>query len=126
MESRVSDDCSVRDGDGFQLVQSKKKKKNIIGSKKESNSVLKSAVKSADIFIGNCDTEVTAESICNYISDELKINVLKCESLVTIYDNYKSFKVSLQVNDRVKLLNAELWPEGIICRKFYSPRTKKD
>ena len=126
MESRVSDDCSVRDGDGFQLVQSKKKKKNIIGSKKESNSVLKSAVKSADIFIGNCDTDVTAETLSKYIRDELQVNVLKCESLVTRYDNYSSFKVTLRVNDRVKLLNSDVWPEGIICRKFYSRRTKTE
>ena len=40
------------------------------------------------------------------------------------YDNYKSFKVTLLISDREKLLNPEIWPEGIICRKFYRPRAK--
>ena len=87
---------------------------------------MKSAVRTADIFISNCDTEVTADSLGRYIYDEFKVKVQKCENLVTRYNDYKSFKVSLLVNDRVKLLNPELWPEGIICRKFYNPRTKQD
>ena len=82
VESKNECDSANVDSEGFQLVQSKKKRKNIIGSKKESKSVLKSAVRTADIFVGNCDTEVTADSLCKYIYDELKVNVHKCESLV--------------------------------------------
>ena len=114
------------DVDGFRLVQSKKKRKNIIGSKKGSTTILRSAVRTADLFISNCDVEVTADSLCEYILDEFKVKVQKCENLVTRYHDYKSFKVSLLVSDRIKLLNPQLWPEGIVCRKFYNPRTKQD
>ena len=87
---------------------------------------MRSAARTADIFISNCDTEITVDSLSKYIYDEFKVKVQNCDNLVTRYNDYKSFKVSLLVNDRVKLLNPELWPEGIICRKFYNPRTKQD
>ena len=87
-ENRISNSSIEKDSDGFQLSRSKKKKENIIGSRKDSTTVLKSANKSADIFIGNCDPEISVESISKYINEELKVNVLKCENLVTRYDNY--------------------------------------
>ena len=65
----------ARVDDGFQLVHSKKKRKSILGSRKESTVILKSAIKTADIFVGNCDTDVTVESLSRYINDELKVKV---------------------------------------------------
>ena len=53
------------------------------------------------------------------------IKVQKCEALETRSTVSKSFKVSLNINDRQKLLNPDIWPENIICRKFYNPRQNR-
>ena len=50
------------------------------------------------------------------------IKVHKCEPLESRSKLSKSFKLSLNRNDRYRLLNPDVWPEDIICRKFYSSR----
>ena len=86
----------LSDNDGYQLVKRKRRPANIVGSKRtKTNETIRGAV---------------------------RVVVSKCESLVTRNENSKSFKVSLNVSDRQKLLSPEVWPEGIICRKFYSGR----
>lgn len=112
------------DEDGFQLVVNRKRKPvNIVGSKQtKDNETIKSAVRVADIYVGNCDLEATPETVSEYIHKEMDIVVQKCELLASKNQNSKSFKVTLKLNDRQKLLSSEVWPEGIICRKFYSPR----
>ena len=98
---------------------------NVIGSKKtQGNETIKGAFRHADLYIGNCDNDVTPDSISKYIVNETNIKVVKCESLASKNENCRSFKVTLKINDRQKLLSPELWPEGIICRKFYSKRIK--
>ena len=76
----------------------------------------------ADLYVGNCDVGVTPESLVEYISDVTKIKVQKCEKLKTKYDDYASFKVTLFIKDRTNLLSADVWPSGIVCRKYYKPR----
>ena len=117
---------SSGDNDGFQVVQKKKSKnKTIIGLRKgNSNNVFKSAIKSADIYVGNCDVGVTINSLTSYILDELGIKIDNCEALENRNPKCKSFKISVNLKDRQKLLSSEVWPEGIICRKFFSPPRK--
>ena len=124
---RVSSDNAngntIKNKDAFILVQNRKRRKNIVGSKKTVvGGTLKSAVRLGDLYIGNCDQDVTSESLTKYIFDEMKIKVEKCEQLVTRNVNCVSFKLTLNMNDRQKLLSPDVWPEGIICRKFYNPR----
>ena len=97
------------------------KAKKIIGSRK-SSSTLKSAVRKADLYIGNCDTNVTEDAILEYIRDQADVKIDSCKQLETRYDHYRSFKVTLSVDSRRKLLESEFWPEGIVCRKYYNPR----
>ena len=87
---------------------------------------MKSAIRSADLYIGNCALEITADILSDFIKDELGINISHCEALETKYYDYNSFKVALSASDRIKLLNSGVWPAGIICRKFYSPRVRND
>ena len=110
------------DEDGFIRVKSKKQKRKVVGSRTSNNSTLKSAARIADLYIGNCYVDVSADSLTEYIYDVAKIRVKKCEQLITKYDDYKSFKVSLLVNDRVNLLSSDIWPDGIVCRKYYNPK----
>ena len=65
---------------------------------------------------------MTADSLSAYILAETSIKISACEMLETKSNVSKSFKVSLNMKDRERLLNPDVWPEEIICRKFYKPR----
>ena len=84
---------------------------------------MKGVKKKLDIYIGRCDSEVDCEVIIDYINGlQLNINGITCECLSSDDSIIKSFKVSVFAEDRDKLLNAELWPENVIVRKFFTSR----
>ena len=115
------------DSDGFMLVRGKKKKSNtaIVGAKKDLGGIgIRGAKRYADLYIGNCDLDVNADSLILYVMKETGIKIHKCELLESRSTLSRSFKLSLHMNDRYKLLSPDVWPEDIICRKFYSPRQK--
>ena len=116
------------DADKCTLVQSKKKrlKSAVVGSRTNTEGGgIRGARKYADLYIGNCDLDVSADSLILYITRETGINVHKCEPLESRSTVSKSFKISLNVNDRHKLLSPDVWPEDIVCRKFYNPRHQR-
>ena len=116
-QETYSNSNAVVDKDDFTLVQSRKRKNNIIGSKKTTGSVpLRSAVRVGDLYIGNCDFDATVDSLAQYIVEEMKINVTNVEQLSSRIMSSKSFKVTVNMNDRQRLLSPDVWPEGIICR----------
>ena len=114
------------DEEGFTLVRNKKKtRENIVGNKQYSgNRVLKSARKVVDLYLGNLDLDVTENEIIEYVKEETNISVDNCVSLNSKNPNCKAFKISVSLESRMKLLLPEIWPEGVICRKFYNPRNK--
>ena len=113
------------DEDGFVRVIKRKHRRNIVGSKKTTNSaLLRSSARKADIYVGNCDTDICEKALNDYIVDELMIKPINCIQLKTRNNNYNSFKVTLLLADRVKLLSPNVWPEGIICRKYYNSKYK--
>ena len=114
------------DEDGFQAVPRKKRRHSgrIVGSKKFSENVtMKSAPKCVDIYIGNVNLGIDAQIVTEYIKDETDVDIKNCIALNTRNPNYTSFKISVALNDRETLLSADVWPEGVICRKFHSPRS---
>ena len=74
------------------------------------------------IYIWETDLEVTTDSLISYVKKETGISVIACKELETRSTMSKSFKISLNMSDRQKLLDPNVWPEEIICRKFYNPR----
>ena len=119
---------NVDDTDGFILVEKKKRKRKetVVGMKKNyANNVLRSARRIGDLYIGNCDLEVTPDTLSAYILAETGIEISACEMLETKSTVSRSFKVTLNMNDRKKLLNPDVWPEEILCRKFYKPRNQQ-
>ena len=112
------------DSDGFILVEKKRRRNmTIVGMKKNNSSnIIKSAKKHGDLYVGNCDLDTNTDSLFSYILNETGIRVVACEELETRSTVSKSFKVTLNMHDRQKLLNPNVWPEEIICRKFYKPR----
>lgn len=109
----------------FMEVKKRRKNKRIIGSQK-SSALLKSAVRSADLYVGNCDLSVTEDRLSDYIYNQINARIEKCQELDAKYDHYRSFKVTLNITDREKLLDSKFWPEGIVCRKYYNPQNQSD
>ena len=101
---------TVRDADGFQLVQrNRKRRDNIVGSKKLSKShIIKSATKIVDIYVGNLDSDVTTEAINDYVKSDIGIKIEKCEALQSRNPHYRSFKFSINIDDRSKLLSPDV------------------
>lgn len=69
---------------------------------------------------------VSEESLSEYILNEMHIKVDECEVLSSRHNRSKSFKVTLNLKDRDKLLCPDVWPEDIICRKFFNPRKYRE
>lgn len=114
------------DEDGFQRVQKNKRKPSgrVVGSKKSlGDGIMRSAPKLVDIYVGNVNLGVTEEIVAKYIKDETNVIIEKCTALNTRNPNYSSFKISVGLKDRETLLSSDVWPEGVICRKFRSPRS---
>lgn len=118
----------TQDDEGYILYKRRRRNRNrhgIIGSRVDNKDTsIKSAARYADIYVGNCDISVTEESLSDYIFDVLNIRVNNCEPLASKTTQSKSFKINLKMIDREKLLSAEVWPEGIYCRKYYNSRSK--
>ena len=107
-----------KDKDGFITVTSRK---TTTGTRKQ-NGALRGAKRTVDLYIGRCDDGVNEDDMKDYIKNELNIESLKCEKLSTRIPLSTAFKVTVKLEDRPHLLKGDSWPEGIICRRFYSPK----
>ena len=106
----------------FTKFKSRRNKQTaIFGTKSPSKFQLKSADKSYDLFVGNCNLVITTDVLSEYIKAELNVSLINCEELKASRFT-KSFKITVTECDRNTLLTPDSWPEGIKCRKFYSPR----
>ena len=74
-------------------------------------------------FLGRVDKEVEASNIKEHIKDNFDVNVQNIESVEILSKHFNAFKITVLLEDRDKLFNAELWPEGMIVNKFYKRRT---
>ena len=111
----------IRSNAGYiEVVNSRKKQNNQYGTRKTTNNKFKSAQKTADLYIGRCDSETTSEEISTHLKDELNTPCLKCEELKTRIPFSKAFKVTVYLNDRDQLLDTSCWPEGVVARKFFT------
>ena len=79
--------------------------------------------RTADVFLGRVDKEVEADNIKEYIKDNFEVNVQNIESVEILSKQFNAFKITVFLEERDKLFNAELWPEGMIVNKFYKRRT---
>ena len=75
-----------------------------------------------DIYIGKCWKNTVEKNIIDYCKEECNIDVKSVSALETRSQYYKSFKISVPLLDRDFLLNPNIWPQGIIVRKFFKPK----
>ena len=101
--------------------RNKKTLNGIIGTKKSNCNLIKSASIYYDLYIGNCHTSLTIDNLKEYSKIETSIDVKDIEELQTKRKFSKSFKITTTSHERDTLLMHDVWPEGIICRKFFRP-----
>ena len=61
------------------------------------------------------------------IESHVKDNGIEPRSVVTVSHAdamYKSFKLTVSVNDVAKTLDADFWPEGIMVRRYRTKSSK--
>ena len=117
----------LKDADGFIASRSRRNKRNIItGTRKAPSSSLRAADKTVDLYVGRCDADVSSNDMLKYVAEELDIKPISCFRLETRNKSSNSFKLTVKLTDRNNLLDDNSWPEGIICRKFYSRNINKN
>ena len=99
------------------------RRKNIIGTGSSSEGI-STGSRVLDVFLGGCGLDTTEESINNYL-DGKGVTILKCETINSRSEWHKCYKVSASPENRVKLLEAELWPQGIFVGKYYKPKSSQ-
>lgn len=98
--------------------------RGITGSRKTENITLKAATRFVDLFLGRVDREVTGDNIHEYVSNTFGVNIVDITKLEILSDKFSAFKITVRLQDREKLFQADLWPEDIVIDKFYN-RVKK-
>ena len=69
------------------------------------------------IFVTRLATKTRAADVAAHVSLETGLTV-KCEAIKTKYDGYRSFCVTLSPHDQRMLLNANLWPKGVLVKAY--------
>ena len=78
---------------------------------------------SRDIFVFRVENEASESEIESHVKD----NGIEPRSVVTVSHAdalYKSFKLTVSVNDVAKTLDADFWPEGIMVRRYRTQSSK--
>ena len=111
---------SCKDGKWNEVVKTKRKRQVIIGSNKESASVV-GVPSYAMLHV----YRIRPQTTCDELTDLMRTHFpeIKCESLNSKYpDLYSSFKVTILANDFKKAMDSNLWPYGACISRFLSKR----
>ena len=76
----------------------------------------------ADFFISRLGPEATVEAVTAHLKAQLGTNDIECEKLETRYDTYASFKVSVDNSKYRRMREAGVWPDYVLCRRYFAPR----
>ena len=99
------------------------KNKNLVIGKKPSSGVMSwgGAPLTIDCYIGRVDCSVTSDQIKTSVV-AMGIDVVGIEENLTRHGLFKSFKLVVRKTDFPALNSPEIWPEGVVFRRFRRPR----
>ena len=115
------------DNDGFKrpsyhLRRERRKNKTIVGTSTNMSCSIRGAPQLCrDMFITRVDVGTSLEELTHFI-EQHKIHVIKIVKVSHVKAKFSSFKVTVNVSDINSLLDANMWPSGIIVRRFYEKR----
>lgn len=115
--------------DGWVRVQRNRLKNRFFGQTGKARTDPLNTFKAADLkvplFIDNVDKNASVHDICQYILEktQLRVDLQKIESRRTkLYDSYK---IIVPRHKFAAFMNRDLWPDGIIFRRFIDFNSKK-
>lgn len=145
-ENRILDEESLspshrtHTNDGWTLVSRKARKSlrndepnnnqkksgfRLLGAKRNSQSTLRAVRRTLDVFLGRVIKDVEIDDIKDYIKENFNVVVQNVEPITIRSAEYNAFKVTVFSDERDKLFNADLWPEGMIVNKYYVRRVRE-
>jgi hypothetical protein len=88
---------------------------------------LVAALKRHHFFVGKCDPRATAESITQYVQENVKCKVLLIEELSSTYTQkyHTNFRVTVEDIDSPKMLDPANWPRNIKIGRYFIPKLAK-
>ena len=97
--------------------------KNVVIGKKPSSGVMSwgGAPLTIDCYIGRVDTSVSSDQIKSDV-ESMGVNVVDIQENQTRHHLFKSFKLVIRKTDFDRLNAPEVWPEGVVFRRFRRPR----
>jgi hypothetical protein len=101
------------------MLRQKRHKDAIIG--KKTDCLIKSGLKHTDMFIFRVHYDVDDDQLKQYLIDE-NVSVIKFSKVSHDDSLMKSYRVTIKYDDLGKVMNANFWPDGIGCRRFYGKR----
>lgn len=84
----------------------------------KSDDKFRSANIKVSLFVSNVHQDTTEKDICDYILSKTKENVLLQKIKMKQQRGYNAFKIIVARHKLNLFLNDELWPDGVICRRF--------
>ena len=79
------------------------------------------ARRKAELFLSRLDPLTTVEDILSHVKAYLKSNDVQCERLQTRYNSYVSFRVTVDNRFYKRMINADMWPEYVVFRRYFPP-----
>ncbi|XP_061712887.1 uncharacterized protein LOC133521823 [Cydia pomonella] len=112
-----------RDDDGYETVTYKKKKANYryrgqFGVANDSNTKFKAAERKTPVFISNVHKDTQEKDIIEYIMVKTKEKVFLEKIDIKRDTGHKAYKFFVSPNKLSLFLDKNIWPQGIIFRKF--------
>lgn len=102
-------------------VKDTRQTKTIIGKRLVTNNIshpaFSASVPKRCLFLSKVAPGTTCDSVTEYVKGVTGITSLDCQAL-TNNSEYCSFKLSVLHNDYSKLINEDVWPEGVLLRDF--------
>ncbi|XP_070532996.1 uncharacterized protein [Ptychodera flava] len=95
--------------------------KFILG-KRQHTGLQTAATQRKRVFVSRLRPETDTEHLVRYIRETMRIDTIDCDKLKTKYDSYASFCIAVRPDNFESLMNPDVWPEGVLIRKFYQPR----
>jgi len=107
----------TEDDGNWKRGKNKTNQNTIVGSGKDIKTI-SAAQRKAWLFVGRLDPEVKAENMYEHIKDIVAHENFSVEKLETKTKS-ACFKLSINFNEKDKLIDPTKWPEGVQIRRFF-------
>lgn len=77
-------------------------------------------IKTYDLIIGNCSVNASVDLIKKICLGKMKVTLLDCVEFPTRQLDSKYFKITMKTTDRDLLMTSDMWPKGVIIKKYYN------